>query len=194
MGGSSAPHREHVTLSVGGARLAPLPRYRSPLVALHGLLTTARLGWKQTASVMRRDVGARPSGLGGSDVPLTPRLDTYAVDIAEALINATQDLGSATRRQLRYHGPAHIFWGERDRLVLISRLAARQLPSAVAPPRTARGRLNRHPLGCSRSERERGSRAAGSSTGRGSLPASAISWSGSFEAHRGIGCRLAVDL
>lgn len=62
----------------------------------------------------------------------------------QALINATHDPGSATRRQLRYHGPAHIFWGERDRLVPISHLPAVQaaLPQGST---TVRSRLAHHP-------------------------------------------------
>ena len=67
-----------------------------------------------------------------------------AVMANQALINATHDPGSATRRQLRYHGPAHIFWGERDRLVPISHLPAVQaaLPQAST---TVRSRLAHHP-------------------------------------------------
>jgi pimeloyl-ACP methyl ester carboxylesterase len=62
----------------------------------------------------------------------------------QALINATHDPDSATRRQLRYHGPAHIFWGERDHLVPISHLAAVQaaLPQAST---TVRSLLAHHP-------------------------------------------------
>jgi pimeloyl-ACP methyl ester carboxylesterase len=43
-----------------------------------------------------------------------------------------------TRRQLRYHGPAHIFWGERDGLVPISHLPAGQaaLPQASTTVRS----------------------------------------------------------
>jgi pimeloyl-ACP methyl ester carboxylesterase len=62
----------------------------------------------------------------------------------QALINATHDPASATRRQLRYHGPAHIFWGERDRLVPISHLPAVQaaLPQAST---TVQSRVAHHP-------------------------------------------------
>ena len=51
----------------------------------------------------------------------------------DALTYATRDADSPTRRRLRYHGPAHILWGERDRLVPISHLAAVQsaLPQAT---------------------------------------------------------------
>jgi pimeloyl-ACP methyl ester carboxylesterase len=86
MGQSAAPRLEHVTLSDG--RKLALRRYPgtgAPLVALHGLFDCS-LGWKQTASVMPGGMWALDlPGFGGSDMPLKPRLDAYAGDIAEAL-------------------------------------------------------------------------------------------------------------
>jgi pimeloyl-ACP methyl ester carboxylesterase len=86
MGESAAPQLEHVTLS-DGRRLAwrRYPGAGAPLVALHGLFDCS-LGWKQTASVMPGGMWAFDlPGFGGSDLPLKPRLDAYAGDIAEAL-------------------------------------------------------------------------------------------------------------
>jgi pimeloyl-ACP methyl ester carboxylesterase len=86
MGESSAPRREHVTLS-DGRKLAwrRYPGTGAPLVALHGLFDCS-LGWKQTASAMPGGMWAPDlPGFGGSDLPLEARLDAYARDIAEAL-------------------------------------------------------------------------------------------------------------
>jgi abhydrolase domain-containing protein 6 len=86
MGESGAPHSEHVTLSDGRRiALCRYPGRGAPLVALHGLFDCS-LGWKQTASAMPGEMWALDlPGFGDSDLPLRPRLDAYAGDIAEAL-------------------------------------------------------------------------------------------------------------
>lgn len=88
--------------------------------------------------------GQRPGAEQRALSPSAPQRHSRGDAGNQALINATHDPGSATRRQLRYHGPAHIFWGERDRLVPISHLPAVQaaLPQGST---TVRSRLAHHP-------------------------------------------------
>jgi len=71
---------------------------------------------------------------------LIPRAHTVipgATLANQTLINATHDPGSATSRQPRYHGPAHILCGERDRLAAAGEyhgpVMARRSPQLQAP-------------------------------------------------------------